>query len=146
MKPLFHLAVLLVASLGCRPVGPSPVAGVVTLDGKPLANASVQFLPVGAGRDATATTNAAGEFVMSTIDPRDGVFPGKYKVLITPLPAAPEGGPKPMSIDEAMAAAAAAPPPVDSGFPQKYSLPAVTPLNVEVPVVGGRVSFELESK
>lgn len=146
MKQALLLVVLMVACWGCRPVGPSPVAGVVKLDGKPLANASVQFLPVGEGRDATATTNAAGEFVMSTIDPRDGVFPGKYKVLIAPLPAAPEGGPKPMSIDEAMAAAAAAPPPLDTDFPQKYTLPSVTPLSVEVPVVNGRVSFELESK
>lgn len=77
-------AFLLLNLVGCNTSGLSPVEGVLKLDGVPLANASIQFIPQGTGRDATAGTNANGEFVMSTNQPRDGVMAGTYKVVITP--------------------------------------------------------------
>lgn len=79
------VAIVLFALAGCKDgSGTVPVAGVVRLDGQPLKEASIQFVPQGSGRDATATTDANGRFVMSTIEPRDGAMPGKYKVVITP--------------------------------------------------------------
>ncbi|MDR3110908.1 MAG: carboxypeptidase-like regulatory domain-containing protein, partial [Planctomycetaceae bacterium] len=34
-------------------------------------------------RNALATTDANGHFVMTTLDPNDGVYPGKYRVQVT---------------------------------------------------------------
>jgi hypothetical protein len=60
-----------------------PVKGVVTYNGKPLANAFVQFIPEdGGGRDASGTTDANGAFQLSTFRPNDGALPGSYKVTV----------------------------------------------------------------
>jgi hypothetical protein len=117
----------------------------VTLDGKPLAGASVQFVPQGSGRPATSGTDSSGHFVMSTIEPRDGVQPGTYKVVI----AVPLGEPDKAQYgtsEDAMNAAAKAPAKKASGpaFPKKYADPGQTPLTQEVPV-SGRLKFDLKS-
>ena len=57
MSPRVCCSLLLLLFPGCGPAATSPVNGVVLLDGQPLINASVQFVPNGSGRDATATTN-----------------------------------------------------------------------------------------
>src|SRR5437667_5422297 len=62
----------------------SPVEGVVLLDGKPLAGASIQFVPQGTGRDATGESDKNGQFAMSTFKARDGALQGTYKVVIAP--------------------------------------------------------------
>jgi len=106
----------------------------VLLDGKPLAGASVQLVPQGQGRDATAQTDAQGTFKVSTFRPGDGALPGTYKVVISP----PIGTPDPTqyaSADEAMAAAARpAPKPAGPAFPEKYTRPDQTPLTIQVPL------------
>src|SRR5437879_5545336 len=75
---------VLVTLAGCGAQRTTPVEGVVLLDGKPLAGASIQFVPQEKGRDATGETDKNGHFVMSTFQPRDGVLPGNYKVVISP--------------------------------------------------------------
>jgi hypothetical protein len=138
--------VLAVALAGCSGgAATSSVAGVVTLDGKPLVGASVQFVPQGTGRDATGETDKNGEFAMSTFKPRDGVVPGTYKVIISP----PTGTADPTphgSAEDAMAAASKAPAkkPAGSAFPEQYSRPDQTPLTQEVPVQG-KLKFDLKS-
>ncbi len=95
--------VLALACLGCGESGPeiAPVEGTITLDGKPLANASVVFVPEN-GRPAGGTTNSAGKYVLTFSEGREGAMPGKNKVRIStardpsetpegePIPAAPE--------------------------------------------------------
>lgn len=130
---------------GCGPSRTSPVAGIVLLDGQPLANASIQFIPDGTGRDATGTTNERGEFVMSTFDPRDGVAPGSYKVVISP-PVGEVDTTKYESAGDAMSAAARAKPAAKSKFPKKYTLPSETPLTQQVPIGKGPLKFELSSR
>jgi hypothetical protein len=130
---------------GCGGSKTSPVEGLVLLDGKPLVGASIQFVPQGKGRDATGETDKNGEFAMSTFQPRDGVLPGPYKVVISQ----PVGTPDPAqyaSAEEAMAAASkpqAKKESAGSAFPQKYARPDQTPLTQEVPVQG-KVKFELK--
>src|SRR5690349_2430461 len=51
---------------GCGGARTSPVEGRVLVDGKPVAGASIQFVPQGKGRDATGETDKDGQFVMST--------------------------------------------------------------------------------
>jgi hypothetical protein len=116
------------------------------LDGKPLAGASIQFIPQGKGRDATAETNQSGHFAMSTFQPRDGVLPGTYKVVISPPPGVADTT-NYGSADDAMTAAAKKPAKKDAAktaFPDKYSRADLTPLTQEVPAKG-KVVYELKN-
>lgn len=132
--------------VGCGGSRTSPVEGIVLLDGKPLANAPIQFVPQGTGRDATGQTDASGQFAMSTYKPRDGVMPGTYKVVISP-PLGAADTTRYATAEDAMGAATKAPPKNQSaipGFPTKYSRPDQTPLEQEVPTKG-KLKLELKS-
>lgn len=138
--------VLLLLAIGCGKSKMSPVSGTVTLDGKPLAGASVLFAPEGSGKDATGETDQDGRFTMSTLQPGDGVLPGTYKVVIS----APLGVPDTKQYttsEDAMSGAAKAPAKKSTGptVPTKYSRPDQTPLTQDVPVKGS-VKFELTSQ
>ena len=94
---------LVLACLGCGPGGPAieSVEGTVTLDGKPLPNASVVFVPEN-GRPAGATTDSQGHYVLTFTEGRQGAMLGKHKVRIStasdpsetpdgePIPGTPE--------------------------------------------------------
>jgi hypothetical protein len=75
---------LLVA--GCGSGGPeiAYVTGRVTLDGKPLPNATVVFIPEN-GRPAGARTDADGNYVLNFSEGRQGAIPGKALVRISTL-------------------------------------------------------------
>jgi len=130
-------------AVSCGSAKTTPVDGVVLLDGEPLTGASIQFVPQGAGRDATGETDKSGHFVMSTFQPRDGVLPGSYKVVVSP----PTGTADPAqykSAEEAMAAAGKAQAKsARPAFPQKYARADQTPLMQEVPVKG-KIKLELQ--
>jgi hypothetical protein len=71
---------------GRRPELPEtfPVTGMVSLDGKPVAGASVMFNPKGGqGHGSVAVSDASGRYKLTTFSPGDGVVPGEYKVAIT---------------------------------------------------------------
>lgn len=140
-----YLLLPLILLAGCGPARTSPVTGVVLLDGQPLANASIQFVPAEAGRDATGTTNERGEFTMSTFEPKDGVAPGSYKVVISP-PAGAVDPTKYASAGDAMSAAAQARPAAQSTFPKKYTNPTLTPFTQQVPIGKEPLKFELKSE
>ncbi len=71
----------LVMVAGCGP-SISTVTGNVTLDGKPAANVIVAFTPDGGGTSAAGTTDASGNYQLSSILGA-GVPAGNYKVTIT---------------------------------------------------------------
>lgn len=142
---LLFLLVILVS--GCQ--GSSemvPVSGVIKLDGKPFPFASVMFVPQdSAGRDATGTTDEQGRFVLSTVEPRDGAKPGKYKVVIFPGAPATEGAPG-MTADQAMEAASKQPAKAPkSPISAAYTRPDQTPLAQDVPP-SGDIVIELKSE
>ncbi|WP_406698259.1 carboxypeptidase-like regulatory domain-containing protein [Singulisphaera sp. Ch08] len=63
-----------------------PVKGTVTLDGKPMANAMISFIPEVANNPSTAggdTTGPDGNYLAQYRN-RTGLAPGKYKVTIVP--------------------------------------------------------------
>ena len=74
-----------------------PVTGTITLDGKPLAGASVTFVGIGAtpGEGATGLTDDAGKYELAHFRAGTGAMPGEYKVVImkrvmsdgSPIPA-----------------------------------------------------------
>jgi len=52
------------------------------MDGKPLANATVVFIPEN-GRPAGASTDADGKYVLNFTEGRQGAIPGKNTIRIT---------------------------------------------------------------
>ena len=83
-------AVLAAGVLGCATsaapdLAPQPVRGRVLYKGKPVAEASVRFHPLGGLPPAavlTADTDADGEFAMSYKKAGDGAPAGQYAVTV----------------------------------------------------------------
>ena len=72
---------------GCGDSGPPlvPVSGTVTLNGRPLANATVSFIPQESnkfGRPAQGTTGPLGYYKAMSRN-RAGAVPGKYQVVVS---------------------------------------------------------------
>jgi len=93
---LFALLLCLVClALGCRggrDLG--TVSGKVTLDGRPLADARVNFQPMSEARNAGigsfGKTDANGEYSLTLIDATArGAIVGKHRVMIRAVPAGP---------------------------------------------------------
>ena len=93
-----HVAVAaaaLVLSLSVIGCGPSrtavvPAAGIVTLDGQPLAGGFIRLVPA-ASRPATGAIGPDGRFTLGTFAAADGCVPGTHGVeVIGPLPAGGE--------------------------------------------------------
>jgi hypothetical protein len=84
------LAAVLLASLlafGCG--GPNadrpatyPVTGTVTLNGEAVEGATVAFQPAAGGQGAVGTTDASGNYSLTTFSSGDGALPGEYQVKI----------------------------------------------------------------
>jgi hypothetical protein len=123
------LACGLVLIVGCGRPGTAPTApaaGTLTAGGSALANVNITFTP-SAGRSATATTDAAGAFTLSTFSPGDGAVPGRHRVTLSvstadvPMPGTPEAAAfKPQAIP----------------FAKRYSGLDTTDLEVEIPATG----------
>lgn len=68
--------------VGCGDATLVPVVGQVKLDGKPVAECAVLFVPVAGGAAASGTTDADGRFHLATTN-RPSVAIGDYAVTIT---------------------------------------------------------------
>jgi hypothetical protein len=80
---LLLILALLAASLGgCAPT-PAAVQGNVTLDGKPLDQAAIQFVSLAGDRPKTGAAIRQGKYELPAID---GLLPGEYRVEIIDLP------------------------------------------------------------
>jgi hypothetical protein len=83
------IAVMMVSIPGCGGSGDlSPVAGTVTLDGKPLADATVTFTPLEARKEllpASGVTDSQGRYILWTED-QAGAAPGRHAVSIVTKP------------------------------------------------------------
>lgn len=84
---------LISAFVGCGPPKAEliPARGVVTIDGKPAANISLQFLPdVPEGAKGSFPTSYGisaedGSFELKTADNLDGAVPGPHKLILVDL-------------------------------------------------------------
>ncbi|WP_437206898.1 carboxypeptidase-like regulatory domain-containing protein [Planctomicrobium sp. SH664] len=82
------LFAVLLAGCGGAGVPLTDVSGVVTLDGKPLPKATIQFMRVdengqGISRPSVATTDSSGRYKMQYSTQHHGVPPGTYRVTIS---------------------------------------------------------------
>ena len=126
---------------GCGSSGPelAGVTGTVTLDGKPLPNATVTFIPEASAtpaggeslRIATATTDEDGYYRMEFSTDRTGVQPGKYKVAVSTFRSAEENAEGEMD------------PGAAETVPDVYN--RKTTLTADVPSGGDEFDFDLKS-
>lgn len=130
---------LLALAAGCGgSAGLVPVSGTVRLDGQPLAQASLRFVPDGDARThwGTALTGADGKYRVMGPQGQDGLAPGPYKVTVSRL-LRKDGTPPPANV-----------PPIESdateSLPAIYSHPDRTTLKVTVEP-GKSVDLDLTS-
>ena len=80
---------------GADKVATVPVSGTIKLKGQPVSNARVVFRATGLPRNPAGTTDAQGQYKLTTMDPDDGAPVGNYTVTVTLLTTtnAPPPGP-----------------------------------------------------
>lgn len=91
MRSTLFIVPLFALSLGCsgnEEFKVAPVSGTVTLNGKPLKDATVTFQPMGLEKDlgpsSFGKTDAEGHYSLEVMtDGRTGAVIGQHKVLIT---------------------------------------------------------------
>lgn len=128
----FALIAVCVTNIGCGggsdlpPV--YPVKGKVTLQGGPLSDYILSFIPEKGDIGASANLGSDGSYSLSTVDGRPGCTAGKFKVVLRPK----------MDQDSAQAAMKNMKPlskglsKEKSKLPDSYSAPGTSPKQVEV--------------
>ena len=61
--------------------------GAVTLDGTPVERATITFYPLDGQKPANATTDANGNYELTSFNAGDGATPGAFGVAIQKFPA-----------------------------------------------------------
>ena len=115
----------------------------MTLNGAPVADASITFHPDGGdpeARSAGASTDANGGFKVTTLKPQDGIFPGNYKVTIVKYE---EYGPEPPKVMNSEGEMVSAGRPVKNTLPAKYEKKEASELTVTMEKKKNTANFEL---
>ena len=150
-------AVLFAGCAGGSKLGTEPVQGVVTLDGTPVAEATVMFSPVapGQGLSATGMTDAQGVYRLSAISKAGaiaqvgaGTLPGEYYVgVIKSISEVPMTQQE--SLEKNIPYVAPQPgqaPKVTDVVPVKYNSPEKSGIKVTVKAGKNDIPIELSSK
>jgi hypothetical protein len=134
---------LILLLVGCSKSGPElPVSGIVTLDGKPVANAVVRFIP-DQDTDPSSTgfgqTGLDGKFVITGGASKKGLVAGRYKVTVNKAPQID------LKSEDGEGAIVDGPQTKDE-FPAIYSNPQQTILAFSVTGDGKPIEIQLDSK
>lgn len=117
----------------------------VMLDGKPLPNVMVTFMPTDGKRSATGMSDDQGNVSeMSTFAPNDGVVPTSHQIAVNPKEAPPMGGFEIGDMEGSTKSGASryVPP-----FPPRYFVPATSEITATVEANGpNEFTFDLKSK
>ena len=116
----------------------APITGLLKVEGVPLSNALVQFLPEPGtpGEGALGSSDEEGKFeVISSRKSDDGIPPGQYTVRISRLINS-DGSPVPVDAPEADY------PDARESIPQPYST-ILSPLKITIAPEGGEVVVEI---
>ncbi len=115
-----------------------PAEGLVTLDGSPVADATITFISEGTTYHATGSTNAEGKFSMRAFSEKTGAVPGNYKVEILKSvqgTAASSNSDEPVTLN------------LRNDLPGKYASLVTSGLTATVAEGGSKdLKFELSSK
>ena len=135
-------------AIGCGeseapPVLPAtvPFTGSIKLDGTPMNAGFITFLSTTEkGLNATGIINTEGKYSLKIgigkLE-KDGVVPGKYKVIVSRF-VKPNGEPQDPSVPAEI--------PGRESLPPQYSSSTATRLVAEVPAAGGTADFEVKTK
>jgi hypothetical protein len=112
-----------------------PVAGTLTLDGRPLPGAAVAFHAYNKKeqrytRVADGRSDDTGRFTVTTYAKFDGAPAGEYTVTVAEVQKGPIG--------EA--------PPLKGAVPEQYATPAKSPLKIKIAEGKNEVNLDLKSK
>lgn len=149
VKPAIGIAGLALLLSGCGGAdGPAiaPAGGIVLLDGKAVAGATVTYQPEGEGGLSTGVTDAEGKFTLQLANKRSGAIVGNHKVGIMKVeqsggaaPVPEEGNVSP-AFDESKIK-------FNWIVPQKLSDPRISGLTATVTEDGeNQKTFDLKSK
>jgi hypothetical protein len=123
---------LVLLTAGCDYAKPRGVSGTVTLDGKPLEEAVILFVPLEPGQKKTGAQIVAGRYQVAE---EVGLWPGKYRVEVADDPPLSSGPHRPGQTSRTKR----------RSFPHRYSINS--PLTLELTSDGGNeFNFELESR
>ena len=96
-RAMLFFAIFLAA--GCGGPKIAPVSGKVTMDGKPLANANVNFQPIGQGNvhpgpGSHSKADKNGEYTLEYIEGGQGALVSKHRVEISAIADDGKGDPE----------------------------------------------------
>lgn len=129
-RPAFTVLIAVLA-FGCgAEVELGDVEGTVTMDGKPLPDATIRFVPVNGGRSALGRTDENGHYKMEYSATASGALVGPVRVEITTA--------------EEVADAAGRSRMKPETVPAKYN--TASELKVDVGSSDNKFDFDLESK
>ena len=113
-----------------------PAEGVVTLDGVPVADATITFIADTGTYNASAVTDKEGKFAMKAFEEKKGAVPGSYKIAINKTIVESREGRKGESDVN-----------LKQGLPMKYSNFLTSELTIKLGDAGDKnLKFELKSK
>ena len=113
--------------------------GTVTYQGQPVVDAVIELRPVASGR-----TDEAGRFILTTVRPCDGAYPGKYKVTVAKQTEYVDGIPRDEYVAEKKRDGKGevkfekSKISTENLLPDKYADVETTPLEVEISTKGNK--------
>lgn len=153
---VWSLGLMIISLVGCgggAGIVVVPVSGKLTRQGKPVEKALVTFMTTASPRSAVGTTNANGEFKLTTINTDDGAMPGEHVITISKmpepgansaaLPQTPEDYAKYMSQQPGGSRQPPGKSAADKSIPEKYGSPSTSGLKRTV-VKGEPNHFEID--
>jgi hypothetical protein len=120
-------------SQGCSGNGFGLVAGIVSLDGKPLEGGSVTFYPAKSGPLSYSDIASDGSYQIRTAS-RQGLLPGKYVATVSYRSAPPSPG---MTLQQILAL---------EKVPVRYCSKETSDLHVEVELGKNSIDLKLVNK
>ncbi len=136
LKRILALTTFLACGCGQDPHRTAPVSGTVTLNDKPLVDASVEFFPISKpgmspGATSRGATNTQGQFTLTTTEGKPGAIVGQHQVQVLTAKATAVPGTERVELSP-------------ERVPQRYN--ARTELKFTVPEEGtGAADFKLQS-
>jgi len=144
---LLAVLTLTICAAGCgsTPQSDHPttysVAGTVTMNGEPVADANVNFQLTDGSRGASGLTDQQGNFSLTTFTAGDGALPGEYRVAITKFEKPPQETQVPEDHPDYNPNVATFVP--RNLLPAKYANPQTSELTATVTEGANTVKFEL---
>ena len=142
-RMILELALLVMTAAGCGPDLshlPKTVTaeGTVTLDGKPIENATVVAIADQAEYSARGVTDATGKYSLQAFEEKKGAVPGSYRVQVNKTVLTESGGGE----DENSIGSVN----VQYGLPKKYAAVSTSGLTLVIPDQDkSDLNFELKS-